>query len=114
MTGSLELTEQYKRDLAYEFEMKDMGLMNYFLGMEVRHTNDEIFLGQGKYYIEILRKFGMEDCGAMSTPMITNCRKIDASKEMDVDPTLYRRLIGSLMHWFNTKPDISHAINSLN
>ncbi|GLJ52115.1 hypothetical protein SUGI_1108460 [Cryptomeria japonica] len=90
LTGSLGLIEECKRDLATEFEMKDLGLMHYFLGMEVWQTNGEIFLGQGKYCFEILKRFRMEDCKAMSTPMITNWRKVDTSKEKDVDPTLYR------------------------
>eukprot|EP00253_Pinus_taeda_P001431 PITA_01431 len=76
-------------------------------------TDGEIFLGQGKYCIEILRRFKMEDCRAMSTPMITNWRKIDASKEKDVNPNLYRQLIGSLMYLVNTRLNISYAINSL-
>ena len=113
LTGSLGLREECKRDLAADFEMKDLGLTHYFLGMEVRQTDGEIFIGQGKYCIEILRRFEMEDCRAMSTPMITNWRKIDASKEKDVDPTLYRQLIGSLMYLVNTKPNISYAVNYL-
>ena len=70
--------------------MKDLGLMHYFLGMEVWQDDGDIFLGQQKYCIEILKKFVMEDCKTMSTPMITNWRKVDTSREKDVDPTLYR------------------------
>ncbi|KAH9291809.1 hypothetical protein KI387_043002 [Taxus chinensis] len=113
LTGALGLIEDCKRDLAEEFEMKDLGLMHYFLGMEVWQTDGEIFLGQGKYCIEILKRFEMEDCKAMSTPMITNWRKVDTSKDKDVDPTLYRQLIGSLMYLVNTRPDIAFAVNSL-
>jgi len=55
----------------------------------------------------------MQDCRPMSTPMITNWKKIDASDDKDVDPTLYRRLIGSLMYLVNTRPDICFAVNTL-
>ena len=113
LTGSVRLIVDCKRNLAEEFEMKDLGLMHYFLGMEVWQTNGEIFLGQGKYCIEILKRFGMEDCKAMSTPMITNWKKVDTTKEKDVDSTLYRQLIGSLMYLVNTRPDIAFAVNSL-
>ena len=58
-----------KRKLAAEFEMKDLGMMHYFLGMEVWQTMDGIFLGQGKYAVEILKRFGMMDCKSMTTPM---------------------------------------------
>ena len=50
-----------KRELTARFEMKDLGLMHYFLGMEVWQKKDGIFLAQGKYTIDILRKFGMFD-----------------------------------------------------
>ena len=61
-----------KKDLAAEYKMTDIGLMHYFLGLEVWQEPGNIFLGQGKYVVDILRKFRMEDCRPMSTPMITN------------------------------------------
>ena len=61
-----------KRNLAAKFEMKDLGMMHYFLGMVVWQSADGIFLGKGKYAIEILKRFGMMDCKAMATPMTLN------------------------------------------
>ena len=52
-----------KRKLAAEFEMKDLGMMHYFLGMEVWQNVDGVFLGQGKYAIEILKRFRMMEQG---------------------------------------------------
>ena len=58
-----------KRKLAIEFEMKYLGMMQYFLGMEVWQNVDGISLGQGKYAIDILKRFRMMDCKAIATPM---------------------------------------------
>ena len=55
----------------------------------------------------------MGDCRPMSTPMITNRKKLHASETELVDPTLYRQLIGSLMYLVNTRPEICFAVNSL-
>ena len=63
-----------KRKLTAKFEMKDLGMMHYFLGMEVWQNADGISLGQGKYMIEILKIFGMMDCKAMTTPMASNLK----------------------------------------
>jgi hypothetical protein len=113
LTGSEKLIEGCKRDLASEFEMKDIGLMHYFLGLEVWQRTGQIFLGQGKYAVDILRRFEMTDCRPMSTPMTTNLKKLDASESELVDPTLYRQLIGSLMYLVNTRPDICFVVNTL-
>eukprot|EP00253_Pinus_taeda_P003364 PITA_03364 len=84
------LIQDCKKNHEVEFDMKDLGLMYYFLGLEVWQKNGEIFLGQGRYAREILKRFRMQDCQPMATPMITNSKKIDASKDKEVDPTLYR------------------------
>eukprot|EP00253_Pinus_taeda_P011309 PITA_11309 len=113
ITGAERLIEHCKRDLVAEFEMKDIGLMHYFLGLEVWQEEGHFFLGQGKYIVDILGRFHMEDCRPMSTPMITNSNKLHASDSELVDPTLYRQLIGSLMYLVNTRPDICFAVNTM-
>jgi hypothetical protein len=69
--------------------MKDLGFMHYFVGLEVWQRDGRTFLGREKYTIEILKKFGMLDCRPMCTPMVTNWKKIDASRLEAEDPTLY-------------------------
>jgi hypothetical protein len=61
LTGEESLIIQCKKELASEFDMKDLGLMHYYLGLEVWQKRGEVFLGQGKYAIKILQKFGMMD-----------------------------------------------------
>eukprot|EP00253_Pinus_taeda_P023903 PITA_23903 len=113
LSGSSKLIQDCKKNLKAKFDMKDMGLMHYFVGLEVWQKNGEIFLGQGRYATEILKRFRMQDCQPMATPMIINWKKIDASRDKEVDPTLYRQLIGSLMYLVNTRPDICFAFNTL-
>jgi hypothetical protein len=106
ITRGEELIVDCKKGLASEFEMKDIGLMHYFLGMEVWQEDGKIFLGQGKYAVDILRRFQIKDCIPMSTPMVTNWKNISASESKLVDATRYRHLIGSLMYLVNTRPNI--------
>lgn len=73
--------------------MKDLGLMHYFLGLEVWQGLDEIFLGQGKYTINILHIFGMMECKSMATPMEANLKKLnDFAISSDlVDTSMYHQ-----------------------
>jgi hypothetical protein len=63
--------------------------------------------------VKILQKFGMMDCKSMDTPMTTNIRKVRDSDSDPVDTSLYRQLIGSLIHLVNTRPNICFAVNTL-
>jgi hypothetical protein len=103
-----------KREMASEFEMKDLGLMHYFLGLEVWQRSNEIFLSQGKYIVEILQRFRMMDCKSMTTPMTINLKLLSDEFSDLVDPMMYRQLIGSLMYVVNTRLDICFAMNTLN
>ena len=92
------LITDMKRNLATEFDMKELGMMHYFLSMEVWQSTDRIFLGQGKYAVEILKRFGMMDCKIMTTPIASNLKLLtDPSLEM-VDAMMYHQMIGSLMY----------------
>jgi hypothetical protein len=115
LTGEENLIAQTKREISEEFEMKDLGLMHYFLGLEVWQKPGEIFLSQGKYVVDILHRFGMMDCKSMTTPMISNLKKLqDQVTGSDLeDPTVYWQIIGSLMYLVHTRPDICYAVNSL-
>jgi hypothetical protein len=113
LTGEENLITDCKKKLAAEFEMKDLGLMHYFLGLEVWQSPEKIFLNQGKYAVEILKRFDMLECKSMNTPMETKLKLlVDTSSEL-VDATLYRQIIGSLMYLTNTRPDICFVVNTL-
>ena len=79
------LSQQFAKDMQSELEMSLLGEINFFLGLQISQLNDGIFISQSEYIKEMLKKFGMEDCKPMSTPMNTGCKlsKDDESKEVD-------------------------------
>jgi hypothetical protein len=73
-TGAENLITYCKRKLVAEFEMKYLGMMHYFLGLEVWKISNGIFINQGKYDVEILKRFGMLDCKSLATLMVSNLK----------------------------------------
>lgn len=92
--------------------MKDLGLMHYYLGLEICQKPDEIFVGQGKYTFKILQNFGMMDCKSMDTPVVKNLKKHDCDSDM-INTSLYHKLIGSSNYLVNTRPNIFYVVNTL-
>eukprot|EP00253_Pinus_taeda_P004624 PITA_04624 len=87
--------------------MKDMGLMHYFLAMEVWQKDGEVFVSQGKYVNEILSHFHMEKCKPMQTPLAVNWRKEDATSGIPSDRKSTSRGIlnlgSAVVSWYNRK-----------
>jgi hypothetical protein len=82
--------------LASEFEIKDLGMIHYFLGLVVWQRTDEIFPSQGKYTVAILKKFEILNFKPMAIPIMMNLNKLSVSSSDfdEIDLTLYRQLIG--------------------
>ncbi|CAL5324316.1 unnamed protein product [Camellia sinensis] len=99
-----------KENLSVRFQMKELGQLKHFLGLEVDRTQEGIFLCQQKYAKDLLKKFGMLECKPISTPMEQNA-KMCAHDGKDLnDATMYRQLVGSLLYLTLTRPDISYAV----
>ena len=79
------LNQRLAQDMQKEFEMSLLGELTYFLGLQITQHDDGIFISQTKYIKEMLKKFDMEGCKAVSTPMITSCKlsKDDTSRAVD-------------------------------
>jgi len=91
------------------FRMSDMGLLTYYLGIEVKQ-GEGITLSQGSYAGKILEKAGMVECNACDVPMQA---KLKLSRDSDcpqVDATEYRSLVGSLRYLVNTRPGLAFSI----
>ena len=90
--------------------MSMMGELNFFLGLQVKQVEHDIFLCQAKYYRELLKKFNMENCKEASTPIATGCY-LDADETgANMDQTKFRQLIGSLLYLIASRPDIMFSV----
>ncbi|KAL6322426.1 hypothetical protein AAG906_008081 [Vitis piasezkii] len=101
----------FKKSMMKEFDMTDMGLMHYFLGIEVVQSSAGVFISQKKYALEILDKFMLKDCNSVITPSEVGLKLSKSGAGKRVDSTLYKQIVGSLMYPTSTRPDIMHAIN---
>ncbi|KAM1350470.1 hypothetical protein ACFX2F_004419 [Malus domestica] len=93
-----------------ELEMTDIGLMAYYLGIEVKQNEEGIFISQESYTKEILKKFKMDDCKPISTPVECGVKLTKQDKVENVDPTFFKSLVGSLRYLTCTRPDILYVV----
>nr|KYP76214.1 Copia protein [Cajanus cajan] len=98
--------EEFKNSMLQVFEMTYLGVMRYFLGMEVHQIDDGIFLSQKKYANDLLKKFKLENCNPVSTPLAVNEKLSKADGDAKADVTQYRSLVGSLLYLTATRPDL--------
>ncbi|KAG6531945.1 hypothetical protein ZIOFF_005781 [Zingiber officinale] len=111
LTGSSpQMIKLFKKAMAKAFDMTNMGLMSYFLGLEVKQGVDDIFMTQEQYAKEVLKRFRMGDCNPINTPV--DCRtKLSKSDEgKTVDPTHFKSLVGSLRYLTCTRPNILYRV----
>lgn len=104
--------EKLKTELLKKFKVKDLGHARHVLGMRLRRDENNIYLDQEQYVINVLKDFEMTDCKPVNTPMETGIRLEKAS---DSDNRLpYQNLIGCLNYLAqNSRPDIAHAVSVL-
>ncbi|XP_031259109.1 uncharacterized protein LOC116117216 [Pistacia vera] len=93
--------------------MTDLGEMSYFLGMEISQTQYGIFVSQQKYANEVLKKFNMDKCKPMDTPLVANLKLSKDDGAVKVDKGIYSSLIGCLLYLTTTRPDLMFATSLL-
>ncbi|CAL5340443.1 unnamed protein product [Camellia sinensis] len=112
-SSSSSLVAEFKSRMMHEFEMSDMGLLHYFLGLEVQQAEDGIFISQRKYAKDLLNKFGMLNCKPATTPMNINEKlQCEDGAEM-ADASRFRSLVGGLIYLTHTRPDIAFSVGMI-
>ncbi|XP_019054242.1 PREDICTED: uncharacterized protein LOC109115063 [Nelumbo nucifera] len=95
-----------------EFSVKDLGELNYFLGIEMNKLQDgSLHLSQSKYVKDLLQRVHMSQAKGVDTPMPTSLRLSKVEGEPVVDAITYRSVVGALQYATVTRPEISYAVN---
>ena len=105
--------QRLSQKLCEHFEIKSLGLLRYFLGIEFAYSPEGIFISQRKYILDILRENEMEEYKPSNTPIDQNVELGLCEDSSLVDPLRYRKLIGKLIYLNHTRPDIAFTVNRL-
>ncbi|CAL2239063.1 unnamed protein product [Prunus armeniaca] len=115
LTGN-DTGEQLKlqKYLFQEFEMKDLGDLKYFLGIEVARSTNSIFLSQRKYVLDLLTETGMLGCKRADTPIEMNHKLCEDMDQESTHKEQCQRLVGRLIYLAHTRPNIAYAVSVVN
>ncbi|WVZ84198.1 hypothetical protein U9M48_031253 [Paspalum notatum var. saurae] len=105
-----ELCKEFGNMMAKEFEMSMIGELTFFLGFQIKQLKEGTFIYQEKYTRDLLKRFKMDDCNLIETPMATNAKLEADESGIKVDQTLYRSMIGSLLYLCASRPDIMFSV----
>lgn len=112
LSNDMKEKSRLKYNLGQKFNIKDLGEVKYFLGLNIERTKGQIKINQKPYINNLLRKFNMSQCKTVTTPIEANCKLNNVSQELPNVP--YQSLIGSLMYLaVNSRPDIAYVISYL-
>ncbi|RVW73427.1 Retrovirus-related Pol polyprotein from transposon TNT 1-94 [Vitis vinifera] len=106
-----EKIDLLKKLLTKEFEIKDLGNLKYFLGMEIARSKKGIAVSQRKYVLDLLNETGMLGCKSAETPMDTTVKLEESDGSAPVDKGRYQRLVGKLIYLSHTRPDIGFSVS---
>lgn len=114
ITGNDNATISHlKSFLNSKFRIKDLGLLKYFLGIEVARSATGLFLSQRKYLLDILKDTGFLDSKPAPFPMEQHLRLVANDEAPLINPESYRRLVGRLIYLTITWPDLTYSVHML-
>jgi hypothetical protein len=90
-----------------------LGELSFFLGLEICQSNQGIFISQTKYIRQMLKRFRMEDCKPVITPMQTNYKLSKDDDSKSTDQRKYRSMIGNLLYVTASRPDVMQAVGQV-
>ncbi|GKD68534.1 uncharacterized mitochondrial protein-like protein, partial [Tanacetum coccineum] len=93
-----DLCETFFEAMCSKFKMSMMGKLSIFLGLQIFYSPRGNFLNQSKYALVSLKKYGMETCEPVDTPMVEKSKLDEDLQGKVVDPTHYRGIIGTHMY----------------
>jgi hypothetical protein len=100
----------FKEEMKSKFQMSDLGLLHYYLGLEVTQSEAGITVCQSAYAAKILESAGLAGCNPSHTPMEPRLKLSKQSAAPLVDPTMYRSIVGSLRYLVNSRPDLAYSV----
>ncbi|GJZ57992.1 retrovirus-related pol polyprotein from transposon TNT 1-94 [Tanacetum coccineum] len=104
------MCNEFANQMTTKFKMSMMGQMSFFLGLQISQSPRGIFINQSKYASEIVKKYGMLTTDSVDTPLVEKSNLDEDLQGKQVDATLYRGMIGSLMYLTSSRPDLIHAV----
>ena len=105
-----ELARSFSKLMQAEFKISMIGDLTHFLGLQIRQQDSCIFLSQSKYPKNLVKKFGLESASFVRTLMSPNVKLTVDLLSKNVDSSLYRSMIGSLLYLTTSRPDISYSV----
>lgn len=115
LTGSSSsLLQSIISKLSSIFALKNLGQLEYFLGIDVKRLpHGSLFLSQTKYIRDLLNRVGMSDAKGISTPLPGGLKLSRLGSEYMDDPSLYRSIVGALQYITITRPEIGYIVNKV-
>ncbi|GKB99208.1 retrovirus-related pol polyprotein from transposon TNT 1-94 [Tanacetum coccineum] len=104
------MCNEFANQMTTKFKMSMMGQMSFFLGLQISQSPRGIFINQSKYAFKIVKKYGLLTTDSVDTPLVEKSKLDEDLQGKQVDATLYRGMIGSLMYLTSTRPDLIYAV----
>ncbi|GJR90609.1 retrovirus-related pol polyprotein from transposon TNT 1-94 [Tanacetum coccineum] len=104
------MCNEFANQMTNKFKMSMMGQMSFFLGLQISQSPRGIFINQSKYASEMVKKYDLHSTDSVDTPIIENKKLDEDLQGKQVDATLYRGMIGSLMYLTSSRPDLNHVV----